>query len=224
MSALVSLQVEAPKLPVLGSRASEMIAVDDKDSYEFAVTVAAEMKGRWKEIDAKRVELKAGALKACKDIDAFFKPALTFYEEEEAAIKSKLNAYIAAQRKAEQERQAELNRIAKEEQDALAKRAASALKKGDVDGAQALLDQAAVTGPADAHKEVLKVDGGHTRKVWTVELVDAAEFLRYALANPAYLQHVDINLGSLKRLISAGGTIPAGVRAQQEEHAVIGTF
>lgn len=227
MSSLVNLQVEAPKLPVLNTRASEVIVVDDKDSYEFAVTMASEMKVRWKEIDAKRVELKAGALKACKDIDAFFKPALSFYEDEEKAIKIKLNAYIAAEREREQKRAEAAAKAAKEEQDELAKQAAAKLKKGDIDGAQAILDQAAVTAPVDVAKAELKVDGGHTRKVWCAELTDAGAFLKAAIEGKHgdLMQFVNVDVTKLKRLIAAGGArdIP-GVRVWQEEHAVISTF
>jgi len=220
---LVSLTVAKPQLPTL-TGTSAMLIVEDADSYELGVSMCADAKAEWKKWDGQREALKAGSLKACRDIDLFFKPVLEFFAREEDAIKIKLLAFRKKEAAAAAERQAEANRIAAEEQARLRKLADAAAKKGNADKAEALREQAAVTAPVEVVRENLKVSGSSARQKWVVTVTDKAAFLKEAASIPLLHHSIDIDTGKLAKLAQATGQAlnHAGITCAQEEILAIG--
>lgn len=223
MTHLVELQVERPELPAISSRGSELIEIEDRDSYEYAVSFCTDMKSKYDEIEKKRVELKAPILAAGKAIDGFFKPALEFFESEIRTVKNKLSVYIQAERKREDEKLRAAQQAADEERARLLAEAVAAKQAGDKEAAKALREQAAVTTAVVDAPTDMKTGASHTRKDWVVEIVDEEAFIKAALKDKMlFAACVEIKVGPLKKRIAAGGKIPPGVKAEQVEAVVLG--
>jgi hypothetical protein len=217
MGNLVELKVEQPTLPAVGNW--PVIVVEDKDSYEFCVQHIAGVKKLYKSIDDKRTELKAPILAAGRGIDGFFKPFLDACLKEESDKKGVALAWKKGEDERVRREQEELNRIAVEEQRALEKKAKAAEKSGNLARAEALREQAAVTGPADAAPADTKVAGSGVRKVWKCRVKNAREFLLHeaSASNNDPERFLEIDAVKLAKFVQAGGMLPPGIEAWQED-------
>lgn len=220
MSKLVSIEVEAPApFPVPAVKVSDMLVVVDQDTYEAGVSMVAEVKSEWKKYDDARTKLKAGALQACKDIDNFFRPALTYLAAEEATMKGKLLAYTKEQDRIRQAAIVAAEKAAADERARLEKIAAKLEKKGDNAGAFAVRDEIAVTTAVHVPVAVEKANGASQRGKWVVEITDKAAFLYAALSNDMLMGAITIDTGMLARTATALGaalTYP-GLKCTREQ-------
>ncbi len=105
--------------------------------------VAAEAARAWKELDAERSREKEPFLKAGREVDAFFKPALDRLDRIKRALTDRVNVYQRAKaaeaRRRQQEAEAEARRKAEEAR----RQAEEAAKHGRADDALAALEDAA---------------------------------------------------------------------------------
>lgn len=219
MGNLVTLDIDKPEMPALettSSPASRLVVVDS-GTLEYASALIGDVKSQWKALDAKRQELKSGPLKACRDIDAFFKPALDYLSSEEQTAKSKVAGYLAEQAKARAAAEEEARKAVEAERakhEAAAREAAAA---GDLEKAAAMQAQAAmITAPVVAPVE--KTAGIAAGGRWVAEVTDKMALLRFVVANPAFEYLVDVNGPALRTLISGskGKQVIPGVTARKE--------
>lgn len=93
------------------------LVIRTHEDYAAAATDLAAVKSQWKSVDKDREELKAPSLEACKRVDNFFRPPLTFLLEAEKILKGKITAYDAEQDRLRKAEQARLDEIARKERE-----------------------------------------------------------------------------------------------------------
>jgi chromosome segregation ATPase len=93
------------------------IVIRTNEDYVTAAGQLAEIKGQFKAVDKQREELKAPSLEACRRVDAFFKPPLTFLAQAETILKGKLTDYDKEQERLRRAEQARLDEIARKERE-----------------------------------------------------------------------------------------------------------
>lgn len=219
MTELVALHIETPAVaPLPQQRMSELLVVTSQDDYQHGVELVSEMKGIWKSLDEKRVALKAGALKACRDVDAFFKGPLDYYAAEEVAIKAKLVAFRRAAEAAADKARVEAEKVARAERARLEAEALAAAKSGDVDKAEDLINQSEVVAAPVTIVSAVSAPGSSIRHKWTAHISDKSAFLAEAAKNAALAGLVDVNLNGLSRF-AVGAFAPniPGVVFEREE-------
>lgn len=149
MEKLVDVVIEAPSRD-FELEAQQFLAVaeayeiDNDDLYRTAANDLQDIKRRFKAIDAKRREITIPLDAARHAAMEFFRPALTFLERSEAAIKKAMTKYQAEQEKVRLEMERVSQELARKEQARLAKLAEAAQAKGQVERADELRDQAAM--------------------------------------------------------------------------------
>lgn len=125
--ALVELTIARPPILILDAQQAasfaEQFVVDNQLTAEVASAEIASIKAQWQALEDQRVKLKAGALQACRDIDAFFRPALAYLEAAEQTHKRKIGHFLQKEEIARQAAQAKAREAARAEQERLAKEA-----------------------------------------------------------------------------------------------------
>lgn len=163
--------------------------IETKEDLEFAAEILTDTKQSIKRLDDKRKEITDPMNKALKAANALFKPAITFYEECERLIKSKI---VEAHKKAE-----DAARIALES-------AGAAAVEGDAGALTTALQvhDAAVEFPA--------ADGLQYRTSWKFEIMDEALIPR---------EYMTPNLALIKGVVThkKGATEIPGVRVYEDK-------
>lgn len=95
----------------------QSLVIRSAEDYVMVATLVSEAKGEFKRVDGQREELKAPSLEACRRVDAFFKPPLTFLLEAEKIGKGKLTEYDKEQERLRKAEQARLDEIARKERE-----------------------------------------------------------------------------------------------------------
>lgn len=95
----------------------QSLVIRTSEDYVVAANDLAEVKGQFKAVDKQREELKAPSLEACRRVDAFFKPPLTFLQQAETVLKGKLTEYDREQERLRREEQARLDDLARKERE-----------------------------------------------------------------------------------------------------------
>jgi uncharacterized membrane protein YqiK len=95
----------------------QSLVIRTSEDYVMVATLVSEIKGEYKRVDGQREELKAPSLEACRRVDAFFKPPLTFLLEAEKIGKGKLTDYDKEQERLRKLEQARLDDLARKERE-----------------------------------------------------------------------------------------------------------
>lgn len=175
-----------------------------------------EVKIKSKRLDLKRVDLKAGALETCREIDGFFKPAINAYDELAKIYRRKINGYNTEQARIVTEKQEkEQLRVKKIEDDKKAKileQAKKAEEKGNTQKAESLTERAdAYVAPVKVIPKAQKVTGFVARKRWVGKVIDKSK---------VPLVYMDVNQTKLNKFAvmhkeNANGQVP-GVQFYSE--------
>lgn len=101
----------------------------DAQTYVIAADLLAEAKGEWKLEEAKRVELKEPILESARRTDALFAPRLQFWKEAERLLKEGLDGWNKEQKRIADQKQRELDDLARKERERVAAAAAEVARK-----------------------------------------------------------------------------------------------
>lgn len=197
---------------------AESYEITSAPMFEAAAEDLAAIKGKAKELEAKRVAITKPLDDAKKAVMDLFRGPLAFLAEAEAVLKRKMIAYQEAE---EKERRAEEARIAEENrkrQEALAAQAAKLEAKGKVEQAEAKREEAAaipttvVLAPAAP-----KVAGLAATSTWRVRRIDLAALVKAAAERPELLVYLAPNekvIGQTARAHKGATAIP-GVEVEE---------
>jgi len=221
MSNLVEVKYDAPDLPVVGAAiaAARALVVDSQEMYEFADGQLVDVKRRWKAVEEQRVAIVDPLNKAKTAVQKLFTPVLDDLATAETHYKQLMLGFRREQDKIRQAEQARLDEIARKERERLEKQAVRAEDKGQVEKASMLTATAAVISAPIATSTYVEQKGISVKKTWKAEVTDKVALINAIIANPAFLNIIEIDSAALDRLAKATeGNIPlAGVRTFQEE-------
>lgn len=179
------------------------------EQYEAGAAELQAIKGKWREIDDARKEMKRPIDEAAKRVQAFFSKPLAFLEQAESIIKSKLVAYQNEQERLRREEQRKAEEAARKERERLEAQAAKAAASGKVEKAEQIAERAAAVVAPVIQREAPKVAGIKTREVWQFEVTDPSAVPReYCSVDETKIRKV---VGALK-----GDTKIAGIRVYSE--------
>jgi hypothetical protein len=192
------------------------VSIVTAEQYEAGAAELQAIKGKWKEIDEARKELKRPIDEAAKRIQSFFAKPLDFLAQAESIIKGKLVAYQNEQDRLRREEQRKAEEAARKERERLEARAAKAAADGRGDKAEQLAEKAATVVAPVIQREAPKVAGIKTREVWLFEVTDPA-----AVPN----EYKVVDESRVRRVVQAlkGDTSIAGVRVWKENAIAAGS-
>lgn len=220
---LLELSVPAPNSALMtGAQAAEAFAqaleVSDDESYAFADTQLADLKGKANRLDEERRAIVDPINAGVKRINDLFRPAREFYERAEKAIKDKMLGYhqkrdqerrdaeAAAQRQADQEQQ--------QRETAALKASEEAVARGDAEGAQRALEDAVTPAPLHfiAAPPPPRAAASSVKKVWTAEGQDIDACIKAAAAGNrnarACLTWNTTDMGARAKALKADFVVP----------------
>lgn len=208
---LVKVEYERPELPAVTAKSlAELVEIDDQTTYEIADLRLAEVKSKWKQIEAQRKAMVDPINKAKDAVQAFFNPVLADLAGAESVIKGKMLTYTREQERKQREQQAENDRLAREERERLEREAAKAEKKGNVERAEVLHATAAIIQAPVATSTVLQPKGSSIRTVWKGRITDRVELLKALIESPSFIDTVlEFKEGGINRLAQTlNGNVP----------------
>ena len=182
------------------------LVIKNNEGYELAANVLKEKKGQLRTILVKEKELLDPINKAHKTIKDFFRLPIQHLKDIESIIKKSMsdyNASLEAAKRAEEERL----RIAAEKQrkyeEKLAKkRAETALKKGNEEKADEIMQEiesVPVVAPVLADPTP-HVAGVKIRETWHAEVTDKMELIKAVAAGHAPETLLDVNSKTLGQM------------------------
>ena len=77
------------------AKVTHQIVIKNNENYETAAGCLKEIKGKFRELDARKTVITKPLMTAKKEVDALFKPALTALSEAETTIKHAMAKYTA---------------------------------------------------------------------------------------------------------------------------------
>lgn len=173
----VVAQAEEITVVAMNSATSELalateFQVSDQVTLERADEWCREIKENYGQLEDKRVSLKAGALQTCRDIDAFFKPAIAALEEVEVVLKDKANDYEQKQlylkEQAEKEAKAKAEKERKRKED-LAKKA---MARGDIKKAKEHIEKSMEVVTEVVEETFERPESASISESWYAEVTD----------------------------------------------------
>lgn len=112
------------------------VLVRSPHEYELAAGERAAIKAKHREIEARRVHLKAPALEQCRRIDEFFREPLQFLKDAETAYGRAMLSYQDEERRAATEEQRKRDEEARQQREALEAKARAERAAADREAAE----------------------------------------------------------------------------------------
>ena len=177
-----------------------------------------------KRLEDQRTAITGPLNQALKEVNALFKPAKDWLTTAEGLLKGKLSAYQSEQQRIAAQEQARLAAEANERRKLLAEAEAIAAEPGGEWAGEILREEARQPIAAAVVSAPAPPAGISSREVWKAEVVDKAEFLRYALAEGGevldMVQLDQAKLNSLARAQKGALSLP-GIKAVAETTMVV---
>lgn len=120
----------ATEAQLIKTRAGAVVVRSPRE-YELAAGDRGKIKLKFKEIETRRVYLKAPALEQCRRIDEFFREPLQFLKDAESGIERAMLAYQNEERKAAAEEQRSREAEARKQREALKAKARAEREEAD---------------------------------------------------------------------------------------------
>lgn len=215
--------VDDTKIAVLGVEAlvaqANNVVVDDQMTFDMANDLLGILKTTEKSLDAERDEryktVKAMEGYVMGDVRALLK----LVKESIDKVKAPMLGWTKEQQRLRDAEQARLDEAARKERERLEKQAATASARGHDEKAAVLAATAAVITAPIATSTYVAPKGLSTRKVWKGRVSNKEQLIADILANPSFLNLIEIPEAGLNRLAAATeGNIPLrGIETYQEE-------
>ena len=200
------------------------LAVTDVPSHESALSVIADITRAERKVVELFAEPKKAAHAAHKAITAAEGKLLNPLTEAKRLVNGKCSAYEAEQRRIAAEEARRLEAIAREAEETRRLNEAVALEDaGDVEDAEAVLNEAPAPVVVHVAPAVATVEGVSTRTTWKAEVTDKAALVAYVTAHPEWLHLLDPNmpaLNALARSAREGLSIPGVAAVAETSRAV----
>jgi hypothetical protein len=213
------VKYEKPAMPSVGSaeRMAAILVVEDQETYDVAMSTAAEWKAEREAWEAKRKSY-ADPVNVLKDmIQADFMPIIRGYDAAIAMAKAKGVTFLKAEEQKRLDAQAAADKAYRDAQVA-AEAAAKKLEKKNPEAAEAVREAAQLMAATIVAPTVAQSSGNSAPKKWKGRVTDAQRFIAFVAANPAYSALLEIKQGDLDRMINAskGGLKFDGVENYQD--------
>ncbi len=174
-------------------RAEQLVITNDEE-YQAAVSGLQYLKGKFRDIDGKRAELKKPILEAARSVEDFFRNPLASLTRAETILKRKILAYQQEQERKRREEQARLDEQARKEQAKLAAQAQRAADAGKIEKAEVLQQRATTVVAPTVMRAAPKVQGLSTRKTYSIEVTDIKALCKAVAEGRAPASFVEANL------------------------------
>jgi hypothetical protein len=186
----------------------DTLTINNKADMQEASDLLTSIKSRYKEVETKRVTLVKPLNDHIAMINADFKPLLDKMKVASSTISQLMTEWTKAENARIAQAKAQLEILATEQREALEAKAIEAVKEGNRDEAEALLNAKNAIVVAKNY-DTAKVEGFHTRKSWKARIIDKN-------AVPEHFKLVD--MVTLNKLATASkGLLPvAGVEFYEE--------
>lgn len=123
----VALATEAQSI----KNRSVSVVVRSPREYELVAAERGKIKAKYKEIEARRVDLKAPALETCRRIDEFFREPLQFLKDADKTIEKAMLGYQEEERRAAAEEQRKREEEARKQREEIAAKARAEREAAD---------------------------------------------------------------------------------------------
>lgn len=121
---------------------AQALVIDDQITYDAAAADLTTYRSQWKQLDQKRIHLKAPALETCRRIDELFRAPLQQLEQAGKAVAAAMEDFAARERARVQREQAEARRLEQERLAAIERDRQAALQaQRDADAARELAER-----------------------------------------------------------------------------------
>jgi hypothetical protein len=202
---------------------AEAVPCETPEEYDAVVELMQDIKASTKEVEAKRVEMKAPILKAGKLIDGLFRPALERYKKVQSILKvDKAAPYLKKKAAARLEAERAAQAVVDKERNRLALLAVKAAARGDEKKAAQFEERSEAVAPVEAvvpeEKSPVVI-----KKKWRARLRDKELLVSHISGTGDHLEAVTVDMAYLNGLaVETGGRahIP-GVEFYQEETVVV---
>ncbi len=166
--------------------------VTTQTQYEGAITLYKQANDGIKQIEAKRVELKEGILKAGRAIDASAKESKAPFVEAKDILYPRIDAWEVELARKQKQLEDEAIAKAKKETDQLAlENAAAAEEAGELEAiVNAILDEPVYVPPAPVVQENKRVPGVTRKAQLQVSVVDVLKLAQWVIVNPQYVHYL----------------------------------
>lgn len=180
---------------------ADIILILDAEGLASAKAAVDSMKARVKELESMRKSITKPMDDAKKRVMDLFRPTLDQYVHSIEFIRCSIVDYLNDQERKAAEARARAEAKAAAERKALEEKVKAAETREQAEA----LKQVVTTVVAKPVAKIEKPKGLSTRKEWKATITDKVAFITEALSRPELLDCVDIDLGKLNRLITAGG-------------------
>lgn len=167
--------------------------IENDNQYEQAGLDLKTIKDKSRELDTKRKLITSPMDEAKKAVMNFFLEPLGFLKNAENVLKKSMLVYQDDKAKKARVEEERLRRIQCEEQERLVKEAEEADKSGDVETANAIIEQAASLPEVIVDKIAPKVHGVRTTIRWSAEVLDKLELIKAVAAGTVPIIALDVN-------------------------------
>ena len=173
---------------------ARLVRVVDNGTMQLADNTVNAINDFIKKVDEHYKPMADAAFKTHRSITARWKEVKQPLEDAKAHLVNQVKAY---QRKVEEERQAEERRLAeiarKEAEERRLAEALEAEKEGNVEEAQAILEEEIYVPPPVVKVEAPKVDNRKYRTIPRCRCIDKMKLIRFVAQNPALADLLDYN-------------------------------
>ena len=173
---------------------ARLVRVVDNGTMQLADNTVNAINDFIKKVDEHYKPMADAAFKTHRSITARWKEVKQPLEDAKAHLVNQVKAY---QRKVEEERQAEERRLAeiarKEAEERRLAEALEAEKEGNVEEAQAILEEEMFVPPPVVKVDVPKVDNRKYRTIPRARCIDKMKLIRFVAQNPALADLLDYN-------------------------------
>ncbi len=179
------------------------VVISDDDILATAGDLAKVINTQIKKSDEARLALTKPLKDHCKFIEKSFKETTIPMNEAKAGLKIKMDEYVSARHKVQQEEAEEARKLA--EKEAL-ESAVEAEKSGDTDTAEAIVEAAAELPNTVAKAPIARGNLGSstsTKKTWHGEVVDMKAFLKAIIDGDIPEDFIEISQAKLNKLATS---------------------
>lgn len=197
----------------MASDTASFIVITDAETLAFATSEMNAYAKRIKELDAMRKAITKPMDDAKKGVMALFKPAIERYTAAVGTLKDGIAAYQLEKQRIAAEANADAERKAAAEREALK---AEAEKAETAEEREALMEVASAVVAVETKAE--KPEGVTLVKRWKAKVDDKAAFVRYVSEHPEMLDCLDVNTSAINAFArqTAGSVKVDGLTVYQD--------
>jgi len=173
---------------------AHLIVVSDNDSMTMADNTKSAIKEMLKEIDGVFKSMSDKAFQAHRAITGKWKEVRAPLEEADAYLTKQVKTYLRKLEDIRLEEERRLREVArKQEEERRLADALEAEKEGNVEEAQAILEEEMFVPPPVVKVDVPKVDNRKYRTIPRARCIDKMKLIRFVAQNPALADLLDYN-------------------------------